>query len=562
MDVNNSFQSNPFSLPLGFVPGRIYTDVHKGKGRIKFISGTDSNRLDKRLKIPIEKMQIIDSTEKKNAEIEGDVVHLDLTDSSLHLVRVSIKINELKKFLGEDFEDDEDNEMIKFSVTKNRIVDDIINQAKTIYREVYPYDSDSIAENEEKSLEEEKEEELVERALIMTWNPEASDQTPSKLDPHVRSTLISNLQEFEISATHFETIDKFYAEKSVELKDIASEIARQHALEFGFDKVDPTPLFIHRNSVYPPLPYNVIYNPIDPQKGLYIVTGKVIGVGKYNKLKLALYLDEGQKKAFRTALEKDVTGDEISINRKLQNDTEHFVVGWSVLYKGNYRPRDGIMGESRKNLDKFKNESKIGLMQDFIEGGDLAEYLNGKSPDFTQKLKIAYDVVKTIAKLNQKGYCHLDQKTQNFLITSDFHVKLCDFGLSLQMDTVLTYRGTRGYIAPELMQQQLGGEICKANSSLDLWSLGCVLMEIFYKKDFLNSILASCYENKTSNSPTKELDPQLLENLKNILLIERQNTGHVDYYIDQCLQLEPQKRLSAERVERGLNQLLKTKLPY
>jgi|AntAceMinimDraft_1070359.scaffolds.fasta_scaffold43449_1 fused-like protein len=68
-------------------------------------------------------------------------------------------------------------------------------------------------------------------------------------------------------------------------------------------------------------------------------------------------------------------------------------------------------------------------------------------------------------------------KPQNILIGSQRVVKLCDFGFARAMSSntmVLTsIKGTPLYMAPELVQEQ------PYNHTVDLWSLGVILYELF-----------------------------------------------------------------------------------
>lgn len=68
-------------------------------------------------------------------------------------------------------------------------------------------------------------------------------------------------------------------------------------------------------------------------------------------------------------------------------------------------------------------------------------------------------------------------KPQNILISSGGVVKLCDFGFARAMSNntqVLTsIKGTPLYMAPELVQEK------PYNHTVDLWSLGVILYEMF-----------------------------------------------------------------------------------
>ena len=64
-------------------------------------------------------------------------------------------------------------------------------------------------------------------------------------------------------------------------------------------------------------------------------------------------------------------------------------------------------------------------------------------------------------------------KPENLLLTrpgKDAEVKLIDFGLAkvMQEDTARSFLGTKGYLAPEMLQRS------NYDKSVDMWSLGVI----------------------------------------------------------------------------------------
>lgn len=73
---------------------------------------------------------------------------------------------------------------------------------------------------------------------------------------------------------------------------------------------------------------------------------------------------------------------------------------------------------------------------------------------------------------------HRDLKPENFLLDSNRHLKLSDFGSAIEIgvDKDMREAGTQNYAAPEIL---LGKE---SGLSADLWSLGCILYEMITGK--------------------------------------------------------------------------------
>ena len=127
---------------------------------------------------------------------------------------------------------------------------------------------------------------------------------------------------------------------------------------------------------------------------------------------------------------------------------------------------------------------------------------------------------------------HRDIKSQNILLTIDWEIKLCDFGL---VTTKVTTAGTPAYMAPELLKNK------PFSKEVDVYAFGIVLWEIFAREvpwnamdprdiitkvgsgerpeiprydcpDFIQSMISSCWSQNPSNRPSfKEVHKQLSE---------------------------------------------------
>ncbi|KDP32996.1 hypothetical protein JCGZ_13027 [Jatropha curcas] len=106
--------------------------------------------------------------------------------------------------------------------------------------------------------------------------------------------------------------------------------------------------------------------------------------------------------------------------------------------------------------------------------------------------KMLYDIAIGIARgleyLHQgcnTRIVHFDIKPQNVLLDDDFCPKISDFGLAKlckrkeSIVSMLSARGTVGYIAPEVFMRSLGGASYKS----DVYSYGMMILEMFGRRN-------------------------------------------------------------------------------
>ena len=112
----------------------------------------------------------------------------------------------------------------------------------------------------------------------------------------------------------------------------------------------------------------------------------------------------------------------------------------------------------------------------------------------TERLReVARQCVQTLAVLHAREVIHCDLKPENILISSltSCQVKVIDYGNAyLHHDQRCSYVQSRAYRAPEVV---LG---LPYSPKVDLWSLGCILMELFtnrllFDNRSVQSLLAS-----------------------------------------------------------------------
>lgn len=109
---------------------------------------------------------------------------------------------------------------------------------------------------------------------------------------------------------------------------------------------------------------------------------------------------------------------------------------------------------------------------------------------------LTFEIMKGVLYIHSKGVIHRDLKPLNILVNENWDVKISDFGQSnvqvnsINKDYNLTkYVTTRYYRAPELFLNFSSNY----TTSIDMWSIGCVIAELFCKKVFIRASTSEDY---------------------------------------------------------------------
>ena len=117
------------------------------------------------------------------------------------------------------------------------------------------------------------------------------------------------------------------------------------------------------------------------------------------------------------------------------------------------------------------------LIMEYAKKGNLLSKIRkeGKLNE-NEAFKLFIQVCSAILFLHSNGYAHRDIKPENILIDENNNIKLCDFGLCINLNEGqrTTFCGTYEYIAPEILKEQ------PYDQSIDIWSLGILLYEILH----------------------------------------------------------------------------------
>lgn len=137
-------------------------------------------------------------------------------------------------------------------------------------------------------------------------------------------------------------------------------------------------------------------------------------------------------------------------------------------------------------IDKFKVKrpkqlSEVWQIQEYCDCGDLRQVMDSLSCSLSiQEIKaICSDVLNALCYIHSKGFIHKDIKALNLLLKSDGLVKVCDFGTACKKIGNFcksSHITSDLWTAPELLTEH------EFNESVDIWSLGITLLELYKKK--------------------------------------------------------------------------------
>ncbi|KAF2463214.1 Ssk2-type MAP kinase [Lindgomyces ingoldianus] len=198
------------------------------------------------------------------------------------------------------------------------------------------------------------------------------------------------------------------------------------------------------------------------------------------------------------------------------------------------------------------HRDKVYIFMEYCSGGSLAGLLeHGRIEDETVIMVYALQMLEGLAYLHESGVVHRDIKPENILLDHNGVIKFVDFGAAkviarkgrtLAADHAATKQGlqqpgtagggggTPMYMSPEAIR----GEDHGRHGAVDIWSLGCVILEMATGRRpwaSLDNEWAIMYNIAQGNSPQLPTTDQLSEQ-------------GIDF-LNKCFEKEPAKRVSA-----------------
>ncbi|XP_020215984.1 mitogen-activated protein kinase kinase kinase YODA [Cajanus cajan] len=179
-------------------------------------------------------------------------------------------------------------------------------------------------------------------------------------------------------------------------------------------------------------------------------------------------------------------------------------------------------------------DDKLYIYLEYVSGGSIYKLLQ----QYGQLGEIAIrnytrQIVLGLAYLHAKNTVHRDIKGANILVDPNGRVKLADFGMAKHIggqSCPLSSKGSPYWMAPEVIKNSGG-----CNLAVDIWSLGCTVLEMATTKPPWSQYEGVAAMFKIGNS--KEL-PAIPDHL----------SEDGKDFVRQCLQRNPQRRPSAAQL--------------
>ncbi|CAG9786933.1 unnamed protein product, partial [Diatraea saccharalis] len=208
--------------------------------------------------------------------------------------------------------------------------------------------------------------------------------------------------------------------------------------------------------------------------GFQVITQ--IGEGTYGQVYKARDKNTGQLVALKKVrLENEKEGFPITAVREIK-------ILRQLNHKNIVNLRE-IVTDKQDAMDFRKDKGSFYLVFEYMDH-DLMGLLESKMVDFTEShnASIMRQLLDGLAYCHRKNFLHRDIKCSNILMNNKGEVKLGDFGLARLWsaeDRQRPYTNkviTLWYRPPELL---LGEE--RYGPAVDVWSMGCILGELFLK---------------------------------------------------------------------------------
>ncbi|KAL9349955.1 hypothetical protein Peur_057210 [Populus x canadensis] len=248
--------------------------------------------------------------------------------------------------------------------------------------------------------------------------------------------------------------------------------------------------------------------------------GRMLGRGSFGDVYLGFNRERGEMCAM-----KEVTL--FSDDAKSKESTQQ--LGQEIVLLSRLRHPNIVQYYGYEMVD-----DKLYIYLEYVSGGSIYKLLQ-EYGQFGEKAIRSYtqQILRGLAYLHDKKTVHRDIKGANILVDPMGRVKLADFGMAKHISgqsCPLSFKGSPYWMAPEVIKNSNG-----CNLAVDIWSLGCTVLEMATTKPPWSQYEGVPAMFKIGNS--KEL-PEIPDNLS----VDGKD------FVRQCLQRDPSRRPTAAQL--------------
>jgi mitogen-activated protein kinase kinase kinase len=201
--------------------------------------------------------------------------------------------------------------------------------------------------------------------------------------------------------------------------------------------------------------------------------GQLIGKGTYGRVYLGMNATTGEFLAVK----------EVEVNPKAAGGDK---AKMKELVAALDQEIDTMQHLDHVNIVQYlgceRKETSISIFLEYISGGSIGSCLR-KHGKFEEEVvaSLTRQTLSGLAYLHREGILHRDLKADNILLDLDGTCKISDFGISKKTDNIYgndktnNMQGSVFWMAPEVIRSDGKGYSAK----VDIWSLGCVVLEMF-----------------------------------------------------------------------------------
>ncbi|KAI5123627.1 hypothetical protein M0805_003441 [Coniferiporia weirii] len=207
------------------------------------------------------------------------------------------------------------------------------------------------------------------------------------------------------------------------------------------------------------------------------VRGELIGKGTYGRVYLALNATTGEMIAVKQV--------EIPRTDADRDDKRQVSVVEALKLES-----DTLKDLDHPNIVQYlgfeQTPDFLSIFLEYVPGGSVAGCLR-KSGKFDDQVSRSFtgQIIAGLEYLHSNGIIHRDLKADNLLVDPSGICKISDFGISKRTDDIeqngihTSMQGSVFWMAPEVVQAARKGEQHGYNGKVDIWSLGCVVLEMW-----------------------------------------------------------------------------------